>query len=218
VPTEALSGAFVQGLQLRAAKMDFLGDSVSSVTAIVTELVEDLILRADYGSNPSVLISLFEICFETNNSPVAVKLCARIILSPASQNTADALLPLLPDVRLLLAKWNIGLTTEPFDILFKRVMELYVEKLLVPKPQDASALLQTIRGNKCSCVECRKVVAFLTKSIDRELDLHCIGAPKRKHVEANLMQHGGLQSANWRTISTSPQGLQACYSSYNLVK
>jgi hypothetical protein len=215
VPTEALSRAFVQGLQSRESKLDFLAGFKSSVTTIITELVEDLILRADYDSNPSTIIRLFEFCFETSNSPVAVKLCARIILSPASQDTAEALLPLLPEVRLLLAKWNIGLTTEPFDMLFKRVMELYVETLLVPKPQDASALLRTIRNNKCSCVECRKVVAFLTESTDQVLDLQWIGAPKRKHVEANLTQHGGLQGAKWKTISTSPQGLLVCYSSYN---
>jgi len=158
------------------------------------------------------MISLLNFCLDTGNARIVPMLLSRIIPAAGplltSQYITEVLVPFIPDLHVVLARRHISPTSEPFSSSFKRIMVLYITKILGPKPGDCSSQLNAIKRISCGCAPCKEIVKFLTVRPERSRSWERIGAVVRKHIEKNLAAHGGHRVATWSTINRSPQGLQ----------
>ncbi|EIN14556.1 hypothetical protein PUNSTDRAFT_130187 [Punctularia strigosozonata HHB-11173 SS5] len=118
----------------------------------------------------------------------------------------NVLAPFLPELRQWVTKHQIQLDSKPFSDTFKMIAYLWVTKVLGPKPSEATQHVARMRSHDCTCAPCTEIFRFLTTSPERSHRLECIGAPKRRHVEQQLLTYAG-SCAQWSTITTSPQGL-----------
>lgn len=146
--------------------------------------------------------------------PDACKFVIGRLLNPAKLDVKyveTQLAPLLPDMRALLVKYKQPLTSEAFAIASRKIMLLWVQKVMGPRPPDTTAsLLGGLKGWTCNCDVCPPVRNFLTAKPEESNSWARIGAPKRRHLEAFLSKHA-RQIATFATIRSTPQGITVCY-------
>ena len=156
-------------------------------------------------------ISAFDYCLSLK-LPDACTFISKRLLSSSNVNTdyiKKQLVPLVPDLRALLAKYDIPPTSPVFAALFRAIALLYVEKVLGKRPSSDALTrhVQAMARWTCACAVCPAVRRFLTTAAEEAKQWSRIGAPTRKHVEAYLAIHA-RPAATWETIRSTPQGLQ----------
>ncbi|KAK7061636.1 Zn(2)-C6 fungal-type domain-containing protein [Favolaschia claudopus] len=207
-PNVALCQALIKNLRSRENDLTF--DNEGGLSAICTEVVQNLIQRTQYYSNPPLIGSHTELCFSTDNMPTLSQLFGRILVpAPVDQRyISEILLPLVKQVHTELARRGVPADAPPFQAAYKQILELYASKVLGRKTADHDSLVASVRQWKGCCTECASVIQFFLQSRDRQITLRRIGKPRRTHVEQKLSQFCGYKLANWRTITTTPQGLE----------
>lgn len=184
-------------------------NALPNVPSIVRGLVLAMAKKTPLDSHTTIT-GLLDYFWDLNQADVCIKLCWRFLDHRflTATSITKVLIPLIPELVTFLGRRQVVLTTDPYRTVFKNIMFAWASQVLGMKPADASPYIALALRNPCPCEYCRKVVAFLTSNnAVRSLNLHSIGAPKRRHVEQQLTSYGGSAVASWTTISTSPQGI-----------
>ncbi|GBE89811.1 hypothetical protein SCP_1701360 [Sparassis crispa] len=218
---------FFEELHAKREQFSFTDQQRQELQAVIVKLVKRYALKVDLPvqapapnynwvtlnyatgvADVSQVIAALECCIAIGVPEASSTILDRL-LSPTvlkSNYVTSNLVPLVPALRKLAAKYKTSLSTVPFSSAFRGIMLAYTEKVLGPRPADASAKLKELQKWTCNCGECAPVRAFLTSQPEKSQTWQRIGAPRRKHVE-NFLQRYAWSIATWDTVRTSPQGL-----------
>jgi hypothetical protein len=133
------------------------------------------------------------------------------LLDPKLSNSnfiSSTLFPLIPELRTLASMYKLPLSSDPFAQAMRTIINLWVEKVLGPRPDQTAAqpLLAKLKDWICTCDPCMQAKRMLMESADKDARLHRIGKPKRVHVEKMLNLHA-KGAAVYQMIESTPQGL-----------
>jgi hypothetical protein len=136
------------------------------------------------------------------------------LLDPRLSNSSfisSTLFPLIPELRTLASMHKLPLSSDPFAQAIRTIINLWVEKVLGPRPDQTAAqpLLAKLKDWSCTCDPCMQAKNMLMESADKDARLHRIGKPKRVHVEKMLNLHA-KGAAVYQMIGSTPQGLLVC--------
>lgn len=117
--------------------------------------------------------------------------------------------PLVPELRKLAAKYQQPITSPAFAAAFQKIMVTWIDKIMGPQPADPSAKVSHLRRWTCDCTTCAGVRTFLLSKPERSQTWSRIGAPTRRHVESFLLKFA-IGAATFETVRTTPQGITVC--------
>lgn len=129
----------------------------------------------------------------------------------ASQITTS-LVPILEELLILAKKNGYSPASGMFASTIKKIIEVYMNKVLGPVPStaDESTLKTRLSRYKCLCCECGQVKVFLRSPAQQSLRLERVGVHKRKHVESELYNIFGSLITCSTLNHRSPQGIEVC--------
>lgn len=178
-----------------------------TVDSVITAFAEKYIQSVALHS-VAVVISVLNWC-----SSIQIPTLFPIVIGQSThpkqlnaQYIRTVLIPLLPELR----SW--GLKNGMLDNLapaFQKIVAAWNNKILGPSPEPnpkLAAQLKDLAKWACTCGHCSMAKNFLTKTAGSSTSLFKIGAPRRRHLEQQLIAHAtGL--ATFATIRTTPQGI-----------
>ncbi|KZV95593.1 hypothetical protein EXIGLDRAFT_644081 [Exidia glandulosa HHB12029] len=198
--------SMIEQLHARSGDPAFAGPPALALQLAVAELIEVYARQAQLSASQLAPTLAFALKLGGDSS---VKIVLDRLLAPRQLNAtyiSQNLIPAVDTICSLASTQHIPLSTEPFASSLRQIMQLWIEKVLGPKPNEKGAIT-TLGRWTCGCADCTPVVAFLTADVRRELRLERIGAPRRKHLEGYLGSYA-RSLATFETIRSTPQGLR----------
>ncbi|CAL1700296.1 unnamed protein product [Somion occarium] len=153
-----------------------------------------------------IILHTLEACMKVNAGEACSVIIKRIV--DKSKLTANyitqVLIPLMPRLRELANRYR---TLDHLAPAFQAIMLAWISKILGKRPDaDVSSIQANLKRWPCGCQHCQNARALLAKA-ERSNQMHRIGAPARRHVEAYLSQYA-RGAATYDTVRSTPQGLQ----------
>ena len=155
-------------------------------------------------SKISRIVQLVDLCLSTGKLKSCGILLVLVVKSQADLSTKFKTLftPLIPELRQLLTRKAIDISSSPFGDFFRVVIGAYLQHILGAKPRHNRA--PKIRKIGCGCGDCRAINNFLLSAASQQT----FRAPqsRRTHIEGHLRVASDLLT--YTTIrSGSPHGL-----------
>ncbi|KAJ3532052.1 hypothetical protein NMY22_g7900 [Coprinellus aureogranulatus] len=136
------------------------------------------------------ICDILDVCFNIGDKELCVVLLDRL-LQPLANNSRvqerfeEIFIPLVPQLKPVLAKHGMSITSEPFRSFFKAIVSSYLSSILTPHiPKKLTSALPTRNAGCGRCSECGQLKAFINNSAPNicfQLHMNI-----RKHIEAEI--------------------------------
>lgn len=154
------------------------------------------------------ICGLINLCLSLDALNLCIPLLNNLLelLSDEARSEArfkDIYIPLIPQLKDVLAKHRQPLMAHPFDSFLKIVTACYLSRVLAPRvPKTFTASLPVARNAGCGhCAECRQLKAFINNAApEHRFQAHMT---IRKHLEAEITKAKISDIVTPQTVKTS---------------